>query len=187
MPERLDLAQPLLARFFADPHDHAVDGGAHWRHAGEMQYVALEQFERVRAIVPAVEPARHAHGHNDVGRFAFEDAPARFVVAALDRQQVGLQHALDETLQERRHIAAPERENKHQVLAGMQGRARRHQFGLERLLAPIALAQNGVEMHAREYKQLGLVPAAFGAVQIGLAESLAKAVEHRIADDDGDF
>ena len=63
----------------------------------------------------------------------------RFVLAALDRQQVGLQHALDEALQERRHIAAPEWKNEHQMIAGMQGRARRRQFGLERLHAPIAL------------------------------------------------
>src|SRR5450631_3601635 len=109
MPERLDLAQPLLALIVADPDDHAVDGGAHRRHAGEMQDVALEQFERVRAEVPAVEPARYAHRHYDARRFAFEDAPARPVVAALDRQQVGLQHALDEALHERRHVAAPER------------------------------------------------------------------------------
>jgi sterol desaturase/sphingolipid hydroxylase (fatty acid hydroxylase superfamily) len=113
VPERFDLAQPLLARFVADPHDHAVNGRAHRRNAGEMQDVALEQFERVRAEVPAVEPAGHAHGHDDARRFSFQDAPARPVVAALDRQQIGLQHALDEAFQDRRHVAAPKRKHKY--------------------------------------------------------------------------
>ena len=55
---------------------------------------------------------------------------------------------------------------------------------LERLLAPVAFAQNGVEIQPAEQEDFRLMPAAFGAAQIGVAKRLAKAVAHRIADND---
>ena len=108
-------------------------------------------------------------------------------MTGLDRQQVGLQHAFDEALHDRGHVAAPEREHEHEVIARLQCLARGYEIGLERLLAPVAFAQDRVKLHMRECKQLDLVPAAFGAALIGLAQRLAIAAGLRIADDDGNF
>jgi len=58
---------------------------------------------------------------------------------------------------------------------------------LERLLAAIALAQDGVEVHFRQHEQMHLVSAALCAAAIGLAQRLAKRVGHRMPDDDHDF
>jgi hypothetical protein len=95
--------------------------------------------------------------------------------------------ALSETLHDRRHVAAPEWENIDEMFARHQSLPRGHQVGLERLLAPIAHAQNGVELPARQHKQFRPVPAALGAPQIGLPKRVAITVGVRMADNDHDF
>jgi len=131
-----------------------------------------------------VEPARHPHRHDDAGRLALQDFP--IALAGVHRQKVGLQHALDEAFQDRRHVAAPQRKDEDEMIGGADRLARGDEIRLERLLTAIALVQDGVEVHLRQHEQSGLVTAGLGAAGIGLAERLAIAVRHGIADDDRD-
>ena len=62
------------------------------------------------------------------------------------REQVRLQHALDEALEDRRHVAAPQRKDEDEVIGGADRLTRLDEIGLERLLAAIALAQDRIEV-----------------------------------------
>ena len=67
-------------------------------------------------------------------------------------QQIRLQNALDKSLQQRRHVAAPKRKHKDDVVAGHEGVARGGDIRLERLLAPVAAVQDRIEIHLLQQK-----------------------------------
>ena len=59
------------------------------------------------------------------------------------------------------------------MLPTLQRLACHEQIRLERLLAPVTLAQHRIEIHARQHEQFHHMPGALGAAPIGLAQRLA--------------
>jgi hypothetical protein len=86
----------------------------------------VTSFSACGAEITAVEPARHAHRHHDARRLAFQNVPVFFAFARFDREQILLKDAFDESLQDRRRAAAPERKDQHGPVAAEQRRARWH-------------------------------------------------------------
>jgi len=104
----------------------------------------------------------------------------------MHREQVGLQHALDEAFENRRHVSAPQRENEDEMVGGADRFARAHQIRLERLLAAIAFAQDRIEFQFGKRNERRVMAAGSRAARVGLAQRLAETVRNRIADNDGD-
>ena len=84
--------------------------------ADEAEDVALERFDAVRLEVPAIDQRRHAHRHHDAGRAAAEQFATLAAGTRRGECEARAGDLLEEALEQRRHVAEPQREEHDDVL-----------------------------------------------------------------------
>src|SRR5690349_57314 len=107
LAELPNLLDPALAPLRLRSTDHSEHRVPNRPDADESQDVAAEQLQCMSAVPIAIDPDRHAEGHDDAGGLILEDRPVHRVLGVFPRDQIGLQDALDKALHKRWHVTAP--------------------------------------------------------------------------------
>jgi hypothetical protein len=112
-------------------------------YADEAKDIPLKHFYRVCPKPPAVDKARHAHGHDNARRFAFQDFHELALLCGL--HEIWLQDALEKAFKDGRKRAEPERKNNDQMVSGKHCIVGRLEVRLQCLHPLEALAQHRIE------------------------------------------
>ena len=115
---------------------------------------------------------------------------AEAAVAVVVEGEARARHLLQEALQQRRHVAQPQREEHHQVLRPFDALLCRQQAGGQRALFPFGGAAQQREIELRHIDAPDIVLAFGSAIGIGLRQRMAQVTTLRIGmtlDDENAF
>ena len=163
--------------------DEADQRAADRRDADEAQDVALERADRVRAEVPAVEQRRHSHRHDDARRASAAATSRRPSRGGSPTAKPGPRDLLEESLDQRRHVAEPERKDQDQVVGPGDVALRRGERRGQGAGVPLLLASQEREVEPRDVDPAHLVACRAGTAAVAVSERVAEVIA--IADPDG--
>ena len=114
--QRRQLAQPRSRAPASIESTEPISVSCDRRDADEAQDVALQRLDAVGAEIPAVDQRRHAHRDHQARRAAVEPLLANGLRRRRVEREARPRHLLQKALQQRRHVAQPERKEQHEVL-----------------------------------------------------------------------
>ncbi len=124
----------------------------------------------------AIQRGRHAHGHDDARAASTQRTLAQRRTFAGAEGKAGAGDLFQVALEQRRHVAEPQREEQHDVVGPLQRRLRRQQRIGQRAVLPVVLAAQQREFEPGHRDALHPMSGGLRGLGVGILQRMTEMV-----------